>query len=79
MTTEEKILHIIEGLDNKFDNKFDNLQSEVTNMKTEVTNMKTEVTGLREQVGINCKKLDTLQADVSYIKNRIEGNKVSLP
>ena len=36
------------------------------------------VGNLEKQTLTNCKKLDTLQKDVSYIKKRLDGNKFTL-
>ena len=81
MAIQDEILTAIRGLGTQQVNlmdKFEELKTDVAGLKTDVAGLKTDVAGIKEQVGFNCKKLDTLQEDVSFIKKRLEGKKLDI-
>ena len=74
MAIQDEILTAVRGLGTQQAN----LMNKFEELKTDVAGLKTDVAGIKEQVGFNCKKLDTLQEDVSFIKKRLEGKKLDI-
>ncbi len=50
----------------------EDILTEIRVVRQELGNLKQDVDGLKEQVGINCNKLDTMKTDMDVIKEHTD-------